>query len=348
MSKQTQGPKKILLRSPNWVGDAVMGTPVVVALKKTFPHAAIHVLARSWVAPLWENHPAIDCVIGLDRKLGWVRWIQLIMQLRKEKYDLTILLTNAFSAAWLAFWSGIPKRVGYRTDNRGWLLTQGAVWNKSLEQIARPKIYLTLARLAGADVDLCEHWDFVVKLTSEEIGAARSLVGPHAGQRLVGIAPGSVAKSRRWPVKRYAQIVDRLTASGFKVVLVGSPVDAEAARQVARQAKNKPLITAGQTGLRTGLAVIKQLALLISNDSGAMHMAYAQDVPVLVLQGAADPAVTGPFGKHSAYLRDHSLACAPCVRNECKFSELKCMQHISVEQVWEKIREMLKIKSRKK
>jgi ADP-heptose:LPS heptosyltransferase len=156
----------------------------------------------------------------------------------------------------------------------------------------------------------------------------------------VGLAPGSVALSRRWPAERYARLSDRLVQAGCRVVLLGSGADAETARAVASQAKFPPLILAGRTNLREAFAVVSCLALLVSNDSGAMHEAYAQGVPVLVLQGAADPRVTGPFGARSRNLRAEGLDCAPCVRNECPRG-LECMLAISVEQAFTAASEML-------
>jgi lipopolysaccharide heptosyltransferase II len=334
--KQSQ---KILLRSPNWVGDAIMATPVPSALRKTNPNCQIHVLARSWVAPVWEQNPHVDRVIVLNGS-GKKSWLSLVRDLRAQKYTLSIILPNSFSSAWLSFWSGAKKRVGYATEQRGWLLTDRVTWNTSLLQWPRPKVYLDLARRAGADVDLCQEWTFNVKVTAEELAQADALL-PKKKKALIGIAPGSVAKSRRWPVDRYAQLVDYLKKQGHDVIMLGSPQDQSVAMKVAAKAERKPEILAGKTNLRIGLALMKRMDLVVSNDSGAMHMAYAQGVPVLVLQGAADYQVTGPFGKKSAVLRDADLKCAPCVRNECLKKNMKCMKNILVEQVCEKVTEML-------
>jgi len=346
MSWVQRQPRKILLRSPNWVGDAIMATPVPCALKRTNPACQVHVLAKSWVAPIWERHPDVEQIVILDgkNKDGFFHWLSLVRKLRQEHYDLVLILPNSFSSAWLAFWSGCKKRVGYLTEHRGWLLNNKVPWNHSLKDLPRPKVYLNLARLAGADVDLCQEWNFTLKVSSEELAQADILLAKQTEKYIVGLAPGSVAPSRRWPVERYAQLADRLTEQGNQVVLVGSPADRVIAQAVAKRTKRKPAILAGTTNLREGLAVIRRLDLLVSNDSGAMHMAYAQGVPVLVLQGAADYRVTGPFGNNSYILRDEQLDCSPCVRNECKYKYLKCMYNLSVEQVWQEVQAILQKK----
>lgn len=341
MALEPSHPFKILLRSPNWVGDAVMATPVPRALKRTFPQCHIHVLARDWVAPLWERHPEVEKVIPLKEGRGFRSWWQQLLPLRETNYDIGLVLPNSFSSAWLQYWVGSPHRVGYATEGRTLLLTVRVPWGPGAEQLPRPQTYLNLARAAGADVDFTKDWAFTLKVSSEELEAADQRLGPEPEGFRIGLAPGSVAPSRRWPSERYAQLADRLVAQGHQVVLLGSKGDQAIAQAVARSMQRPALNTAGETKLREVIALIKRLDFVVSNDSGAMHLAYAQGIPLLVLQGAADPLVTGPFGPNSSVLRDENLACAPCVRNECNQSELKCMLHLTVDQVAAKLDTLL-------
>jgi len=340
---------KILIRSPNWVGDAVMATPVPRALKRTLPSCRIHVLVKRWAAPVWERHPDVDKVIVLHPG-GWCggfRWLSLVLGLRREHYDLALVLTNSFSSAWLAFWSGAKKRVGYRTQGRGWLLNRRVPWYGSEQRIPRPMAYLNLARAAGADADLAQEWVFTLKTSQDELSQADELLGPEGPGLLIGLAPGSKAPSRRWPAERYAELADRLAAAGHQVVLLGSREDALLAQTVADKAKRKPLVLAGRTTLRESIAVIHRLDLLVSNDSGSMHLAYPQGVPVLGLKGADDARITGPFGTGCRALRAEGLECAPCVRNECPRKDLACMTGITVDAVWEAVQAMLADRSGK-
>jgi heptosyltransferase-2 len=329
---------KILLRSPNWVGDAVMATPVLRALKRSQPACRIHVLAKRWVAPVWENNPDVEQIKYLDGPHS--SWFSCVRGLRREKYDLTIILPNSFSSAWLAFWSGSRKRVGYVADHRAWLLTTQVSWIGHERNWPRPQTYLNVAKAAGVDMDMAGEINFFLKATGEELARADVLLNVPEKKKLIGLAPGSVAVSRRWPAARYAQLADELARQGYAVVLVGSGADAAVAQAVAAHTQSKPPVLAGKTNLREAMAVIRRMALLVSNDSGSMHLAYAQGVPVLVLQGAADPNVTGPFGANSRIVRAPGIACAPCVRNECPRG-LECMTAISLEQVSSAIGQML-------
>jgi heptosyltransferase-2 len=284
-------------------------------------------LAKPWAAPVWENHPDVEKIIVLGEGPASPG------SLRQEKYDLGLVLPNSFSSAWLTFQAGCRERVGYAAEYRACLLTVRVPWTITARAAARPQAYLALARAAGAGEAAGGEFNFRLTVTPAELQQAQALLGRDDGRAWVGLAPGSVAPSRRWPAERYAQLADRLAAQGCRVVLVGSGADAAVAQDVAARMQHPPLILAGKTKLREAFAVIRRLALLVSNDSGSMHAAYAQGVPVLVLQGAADPRVTGPFGPSGRVLRAEGLDCAPCVRNECPRG-LACMLALSVEQAW--------------
>lgn len=333
----------ILVRSPNWVGDAIMALPLIHALKKAHPDSVIHILAKPWVMPIWAQHPQVDQVIALkpSSRSGLGNWLSMIAQLRQQHYDWALILPNSFSSAWLLVWSGIKKRVGYRREGRGWLLTHGLKWSQQHDQMARPKVYLHIAQRAGLIQEKTnQSWDFTVHPSVRARAQADTLLPEQPGCT-IGLAPGSVAPSRRWPEERYAALIKKLAAQHDRIVLIGSKSDQAIAERVARTAGKQVLITAGKTDLDTGLAVMQKMDLVITNDSGAMHMAYASQVPVLVLQGAADPRVTGPFGNHHVIVRDQTLACAPCVKNICPLKHMACMNNISVDQVFQHSNELL-------
>ncbi len=331
----------ILFRSPNWVGDAVMATPALRAWKQAFPNTRVHVLAKRWVAPVWENNPDVARIVFLDDPQSGPG--EVYRTLRHENYALALVLPNSFSSAWMAFWSGSRKRVGYATQHRSWLLTTRVPWVRGTQREARPRTYLRLVEAAGATGASEAPLSFALGVTEVEAAHAAEILNAPAGKKIIGLAPGSVALSRRWPVERYAQLADRLAERGYAVVLVGSASDALIAQRVVEQARFKPRILAGTTGLREAIAITRHLDCLISNDSGAMHLAYPQGVPVVVLQGAADPNETGPFGPRSRTVRaSEPLDCAPCVRNEC-VRGLECMLGISVERVMDAVEDLLRV-----
>jgi heptosyltransferase II len=331
------------------VGDAVMATPVLGALRRAWPRARVHVLARAWAAPVWERQPGVEQVIVLDAPgQGLGRWWRLVRRLRRERYDLALVLPNSFAAAWLAYWSGARERVGYATEGRSALLTRAVPWGREAQHRARPQAYLDLAAAAGAKAKGAQTWEFSLRPTPQELARARALLGNPGRGRRIGLAPGSVASSRRWPEDRYAALADRLAAAGHQVFLLGGAGDVPIAERVAQKTKRPPKVLAGTTSLREAISVTRCLDLVVSNDSGAMHLAYAQGVPVLVLQGAADPKVTGPFGPAGRVLRADGPECAPCVRNDCERQDLACMTGITVEMAWAEVRKMLGAKHGRK
>ncbi len=325
---------KILLRSPNWVGDAVMATPVPAALARAWPGSRIHVWAKPWVAPLWEHHPDVERIVEFAPRgrRGIGSWLEAA-RLRRERYDLGLVLPDSFSSAWLMLWAGPRQRVGHAAQGRGFCLTRAV--SRPAQPQPRPQTYLELVAAAGAQADPARNWAFTLIVTDEEKQRAAAKLGPaRAGGKRVGLAPGSVAPSRRWPLARYAELADRITAAGHQVCLLGSRQDEAAARFVAERLRPPAQILAGQTSLREVMAVIRNLDLVVSNDSGAMHLAYGLGVPVVVLQGAADPRVTGPFGPNSRTVRALGVTCAPCVLNRCPKPSLECMDNITVEEAW--------------
>ncbi|NTV53308.1 MAG: glycosyltransferase family 9 protein, partial [Candidatus Firestonebacteria bacterium] len=216
---------KILLRSPNWVGDAIMATPVPRLLRQTWPACRIHVLAKPWTAPVWEQHPDVEKIIPLaqGRAAGGAQ----LRELRGEKYDLGLVLPNSFSAAWLTFRAGCRERVGYATEHRGWLLTRRLPWSRAVREGARPQAYLRLAQAAGGGGTEVQERPFILQVTPAELAHAAELMGNMDRRPWVGLAPGSVASSRRWPAERFARLADRLRQNGCRVVLVGSGADAQ-------------------------------------------------------------------------------------------------------------------------
>jgi len=335
---------KILLRSPNWVGDTVMATPVSHLLRHNFPQAKIHILAKPWVAPLWENNPAVDKIIILDRKKDndFLGWFKLVRSLQQEKYNTIINLPNSFSSAWLSFWLGAKNNIGYATELRDLLLTKKLSWT-SLEKITpRPAVYIKLLSLLNSGLVYSGNkWPFIVAAKEDELVKAEEILSTQGQGLKIGLAPGAVAKSRRWPWERYIQLSEILTSQGKQVIILGSKQDKVLADKITVKLGNKVLNLAGKTTLREAIAIIKKLDLLVSNDSGNVHLAYAQNIPVLVLRGAGDDRVTGPFGEKSFKLRADKVACAPCVRNVCPYKDFPCMTKITVKQVVDKIAEII-------
>jgi heptosyltransferase-2 len=327
--------RRILVRSVNWVGDAVLTLPALMALRRRFPSAEVAVLASPWVAGLFAGQPSVDRVIELWRDGGHGglrgRW-RLARRLRAEGFDLAVLLPNSVDAALVPWLAGIPRRLGVPADGRGLLLTHrvSAPAPAGSHQVER---YLGLVRSLGADGAPVPR----LRVSEAARGAAARLLeeqGAMAGRRLVALNPGSVyGGAKRWPAERYAAVGDALAAQGCTILLVGSRREAPILQAVAAGMHKPAIVLAGRTDLPTLAALLERCRLLLTNDTGAMHVAGAVGTPVLALFGPTDAQATGPLGPTARVIRE-PVPCSPCLYRECPIDH-RCMTRIAVDQALE-------------
>lgn len=331
--------RKILVRSANWVGDAVMTTPVIRAVKKNFPSSQLTLLAKPWVAPVFDHSPYVDRVMTYKdsgRHKKGIGTLRLAADLRRMEFDLSILMQNAFEAGLIIFLAGIPERLGYNTDGRGLLLNRGIPMNPGYKERHLIDYYRRIVKKAGL-IDDGPHLDLF--LTDEERVGAGQILAKHGLKKkdgILGINPGATGGSaKRWFPERFAELAERLSdAYGIKVVLFGGPADRKLGEYIRLLSKEKCVNLAGKTTLREAFALISQCLLFVTNDSGLMHAASALDVNQLALIGPTDHRATAPFGLKSRLIR-LPVACSPCRNKECP-SDHRCMKRIGVDIVFEK------------
>jgi heptosyltransferase-2 len=336
--------RRVLIRSTNWVGDAIMTTPAVRAVRKNFPRAEITILAKPWVAPVFSNNPYIDRIMLYDdagrHRLG-LGTIRIAKELRHGSYDLAVLFQNAFEAALLAFLAGIPKRLGYDTDGRKPLLTHPVKRHVGFRKIHEIDYYLAIltgARLAVNGRDLT-----LVVSDAERQRADTLLAGNdiRARDRLVGVNPGATyGTAKRWLPDRFAELCDRLCRTcDARIVIFGAPGEKEVADRIGRLMQYPALNLCGKTNLREAMAVIELCRLFVTNDSGLMHVAAALDIPLVSVFGSTNPVTTGPSSSKSHVVRV-PVPCSPCLKPECP-TDHRCMKEISVDMVFSVVKEML-------
>ena len=326
--------KKLLVRAPNWIGDAVMATPTLSALRERFKEAEITLLAKPAVAALLERHPDVDrvwvyCDPGEHAGLGG--FFRLARALRRERFDLAFLFQNAFEAALLAALAGIPERAGYAADGRRFLLTR--FLSRKEAPVHQRDAYLFLMNLWGG---VRQARRPSLKVTEEEKRRARVRLESHGisgSDLLAGINPGAAyGSAKRWLPVRFAAVADRLSERhGAKIVIFGGPAEVAVAEQVADEMKRPAVILAGKTGVREAMALISECGLFITNDSGPMHIASAFDVPLVAIFGPTNPAATSPAGLYDRWVQN-KVECAPCTHRECPIDH-RCMEGMSVEAV---------------
>lgn len=328
---------RILIRAANWVGDAVMTTPVVRAVRINFPKARITVLAKPWVVPVYQNNPHVDQVMVYENdgrhKMG-IGTLRLAKDMKLEKFDLAILMQNAFEAALLAFLARIPERLGYNTDARGLLLNRCIRMDPALKKGHLIDYYLAILSSAGlktAGRELELYPDPRDREWAQHFLNEQELSGP--GRPVLGINPGATGgTAKRWFPERYAQLAAELAERHqTRVIIFGGSADRELGDEISAMANGACINMAGQTSLSRAFALIGALNLFVTNDSGLMHAAAAQNVNQVAVIGSTDYIATAPANKNSVMVRQ-PVPCSPCLKKECPIDH-KCMEKISVDMV---------------
>ena len=321
---------RLLVRAPSWVGDAVLALPVLDGLRRTFPGAEIVVSAKAGVAELFTLVPGVAQVIP-DAGGGARTIAATARRLRRERCDVAVLLPNAFGSALLARLAGIPHRVGYARDGRSPLLTVAVPVPAVAARWHQVDYYRCLPGAVG--------WDEgerapVLAVPPRAAAAADHLMAgaPFAGGEgpVVAVAPGAVyGGAKRWGADRFAAAADRIAAAlGATIAVVGTARERPEADAVARGVRAPALNLAGRTDLPVLAALLARSRILLTNDSGAMHVAAAVGTPVVAVFGPTEPAATGPLGR-AAVLR-HPVPCSPCRYRACPIGH-PCMEGMSPE-----------------
>ncbi|MEN6441331.1 MAG: lipopolysaccharide heptosyltransferase II [Syntrophobacter sp.] len=329
---------KILVRSTNWIGDAVMTTPALGALKAAFPHAEIVLAANPIVSELLALHPCCDRVIVYDKK-GPHRGVRGLLRfsrsLAEERFDLAILLQHAIEAAIMAVLARIGRRAGFGTDGRRLLLTHCVPMNGAIRRLhhARRDLYL-LERLGIPTVDN----GLSLVCSDREKAWARQVLGADGW---VAINPGAAfGSAKRWYPERFAAVADALAAKyGFRVLLVGGAGEMRIGAQIEETMHSSPLNLTGKTSVRQLMSLLEAMDLVVTNDSGPMHIAAAFDRPIVALFGPTDHHTTSPVCSRHGIVRKET-ECAPCLKRICP-SDHRCMSNIAVEDVLEEAARLL-------
>lgn len=329
---------RILIRAANWVGDAIMTTPVIRAVRKNYPASHITVLAKPWVIPVYANNPHVDGIMVYENrgrhKMG-MGTLRLAGDIRRNRFDLAILMQNAFEAALLAFLARIPERVGYNTDGRSLLLNQCVKLDPVLKKRHLIDYYIGILKGAGLEADGGK-LDLV--LSGEDKAVAKKILAENQlgeTRPVIGINPGATGgTAKRWFPDRYAKLCKQLSQQyQTKVLIFGGPGDDALGNQIMDMAPGCCINIAGKTTLSQAFGLIGACDLFVTNDSGLMHAAAALDVNQVAIIGSTDYVATAPSNKNSIMVRQET-SCAPCLKDECPIDH-RCMTRISVDRVME-------------
>lgn len=362
LRRQIFQPRRILVIRLDLIGDLVLSMVLVRVLKRTYPEAEIDLISVPASAKVIEGDPDVARLLGynpniwrrpkaLFHKQNWRELRLLLKTLHEREYDLAISVFGKWAGV-LAALSGAQRTLGFGRESFPGLMTDsvaGQHWTPG-EQKHEVDYCLELAQATGATISAEDRYPRLTIPTqaSEEIERLLAAQGVQPQRPLIAChVSANNGQSKRWPVPYWAALLDRLISEeNAYVVLTGAPNDLPLIEKVTRRMHEQPLNLAGKTSLLQLAALLKRADLLISGDSGPMHMAGAVETPLIAIHGPTDPALSGPVSHHATILRS-DIWCSPCYQAketaDCRFFTTQCMKDISPAQVFavahEKIRE---------
>lgn len=331
--------KKILVIGPSWIGDTVLAQPLFKRLHARYPGLMLDVLAPRWTLPVLERMPQVRTAIanpfvhGEFNLLG--RW-RLGRELKPKQYDQAIVLPNSWKSALVPFFARIPLRTGFIGEKRYRLLNDA----RTLDEAALPTMAERFAQLA-------EDRESPVKRPVERpqlivddsrSRSARQDLTVFVENPVAVLCPGAeYGPAKRWPAKYFAELAKKLNGSGYDVWLIGSPRDTAIGEEILAASGGSCQNLCGKTDLALAIDLMACASLVVTNDSGLMHIAAALDKPMIALYGSSSPAFTPPLSDKAKVLK-LDLECSPCFQRECPLGHFNCMMHLTPQIVIQELR----------
>ena len=335
--------RRLLIISPNWIGDMVMAQPLLQLLKMQYPDHAIDVLAPTSVAPVLKAMAEVDTILETPFKHGALqlreRW-RYAQMLRQRAYEAAYILPNTLKFALLPWMAGIKKRVGYKGESRYGLINVMHFDDKTTPRAMVP-FYAALAFTPSAQAPAHVPKPHLL-VQEEQAHVALRQVGLSATQPLICFAPGAeFGNAKRWPASHFAALANTILQHHpeVQIALLGSPKDAAVCDEIQALCPQVHHL-AGKTRLDQAVAFLSSSLAVVSNDSGLLHIASALNRPVMAIYGSTDPDHAPPFSDiaHSFSLR---LPCSPCKQRECPLVHHDCMQKLNADVVWQPLKPLL-------
>lgn len=347
---------KILVVAPNWIGDAIMAEPLYAELKRQHPTLTLEVLAPSWTHPLLKRMTSVDHAIVNPFTHGQLqlkkRW-QLARTLKRRQYDQAIVLPNSLKSALIPFFSGIEKRTGYKGEQRYLLLND--IYHLNQSPLSRlVDRYLALAnplkRTMLTAIPAQAHHDdrraypqLHVDSTQKMHTLAKFTLS--TDNKIAGFCIGAeYGPAKRWPTHHFARLADMLQKQGYQIWLFGSAKETTIADSIISLMTTDTQAClhnlCGKTSLDEAIDLMSAANVVISNDSGLMHVAAALNRPLVALYGSSSPFYTPPLSD-LAEIVTLDLPCSPCFKRKCPLGHFNCMQQLTAERVIEAINRVL-------
>jgi heptosyltransferase-2 len=327
--------KKILIIAPSWVGDCMLMQPMLCRLLQRHPGVLIDVLAPPWTDKLLRQIPEIHDVIANPFPhdvFDFLSRRRLGVKLRNAQYDQAIVLPNSWKSALVPFFANIPIRTGFIGESRYGLLNDARKLNKK----KLPLMVERFALLAEAPLDEIARPlpSPQLQVSDEQRSQALAKFGLILNKPVAVFCPGAeYGPAKRWPPQYYAELAQHLRAQGYAVWLIGAAKDNPVAETIIALGKEPCRNLCGVTDLAEAIALMSCADLVVSNDSGLMHIAAALDRPLLAIFGSSSPQFTPPLSDKAQILK-LDLPCSPCFKRECPLGHFNCMIKIPPKEVF--------------
>lgn len=333
-------PFKILIRTSNWLGDAVMNVPAVVAIKKGRPDAQITIVCPAKLEAVWKQIPEVDEVVTLPTQKGLLSFLHFVESLRNRNFDAAVVFPNSIRTALEIWMANIPRRVGFPGHApRTLFLNQVFREKKKRKKTVVPPTpvhqlnhYLALAKFIGAEIEGITAENCFVRIEKDL----------HTGRTKVALCPGAeYGPAKRWLPERYAEVIKQISATrDCDWLLVGVEKDRSIGEEIQRLAGVEAVQNlCGKTSLEELITLLRDCRLLLTNDTGTMHLAAMLGTPTVSIFGSTEPTLTGPLGNGHVVLRK-KVECSPCFLRECPI-DFRCMKAIEADEVVAAVKSIL-------
>lgn len=336
-------PRNIIIRMPNWLGDAVMATPLLTDIKKHWKAAKLTAILPQHLTPLLQHDVDVDEVIGFQRENHWLRrWENpnMIRLLQKGQYDLGILLTNSFSSGWWFYRGNVKNTIGFVGNLRSFLLDYPIKrpCYESMQHLVYT--YKYLLQPLGIPLSQTKPRIQITEEEKEEMKKWLQRWGVSSSAQLIGINPGAAYGSAKcWPPERFKSVIKKLSSHpDISILVFGDEGTAEIAKQICHGCSANVIDLSTKTTLRQLITLISLCDLLLTNDSGPMHIASAVQTPLVAIFGSTSEVKTGPY-EGGTIIHKH-VECSPCYLRTCPI-DFRCMKQIEVNEVLSAIQNIL-------
>lgn len=330
---------RVLVVGPSWVGDTVLAQPLLVRLHERSPGLVLDVLAPPWTAPLVRRMPEVNEVIENPFRHGELKVFarrRLGLELRKRGYQRAIVLPNSLKSALPPLFAAIARRTGYRGELRAGILNDV----RRLDEARLPLLVERFAALAEAPGTPLRRPVPRPRLRADPLNRSHALdrLRLATDQPVVAFCPGAeYGEAKRWPAEHFAALAGRVLAAGAQVWLFGSANDTSIGEAIANRCELPGVANlCGRTSLADAADLLSLAAVVVSNDSGLMHVAAALDRPLVALYGSSSPGYTPPLAPEARVLT-LALPCSPCFERVCPLGHFKCLRDLAPERVWREI-----------